>query len=70
MRLISSDIDKRVIYAIETIVIDWSKQIHKVLKMDSGDALSKEKNPNPLVEIKFWRKKLSKLRDIYRQVPT
>ena len=62
------DIDQRVIYAIETIVIDWAKQIHKVLKLDSGSPLLKEKNANPLVEIKFWKAKEWKLKNIYKQV--
>ncbi|XP_075250106.1 dynein beta chain, ciliary-like isoform X2 [Convolutriloba macropyga] len=62
------DIDQRVIYAIETIVIDWAKQIHKVLKLDSGSPLLKEKNANPLVEIKFWKAKEWKLKNIYKQM--
>ena len=55
---------------IETVVIDWAKQTHNVLKLDSGTPLFKEKNPNPLVEIKFWITKEKKLRNIYTQVCT
>lgn len=43
---------------METVVIDWSNQIYKVLKKDSSEPLLEGKNPTPHVEISFWKNRL------------
>lgn len=55
-------------HSIETVVIDWSKQIHEVLKKDSAQPLLDGLNPDPFVEIEFWSSKYTNLANIFEQV--
>lgn len=55
-------------HSIETVVIDWSKQIHEVLKKDSAQQLLDGLNPDPFVEIEFWSSKYTNLANIFEQV--
>lgn len=47
--------DKSIIHSIESMVIEWSHQIHEVLKRDSSEPLLEGENPTPHVELNFWR---------------
>ena len=60
--------DQTLIYSIETVVIDWAKQIHQVLKKDSSQALLEGLNPGPMVEIEFRKSKCINLENIMDQV--
>ncbi len=55
-------------HSIETVVIEWSKQIHEVLKKDSSQPLLEGFNPDPYVEIEFWKAKSKNLINIFDQV--
>lgn len=63
-------IDRAVVYAIETVVIDWSHQVHDVLKKDSSAPLLEGLNPLPFVELEFWKVKAQNLECIYEQLTT
>jgi dynein heavy chain, axonemal len=56
------------IHSIETVVIDWTHQIHQVLKKDSSQPLIEGLNPGPMVEIEFWKAKCLNLENIVDQV--
>uniref|UniRef100_A0A672SZQ6 Dynein axonemal heavy chain 17 n=1 Tax=Sinocyclocheilus grahami TaxID=75366 RepID=A0A672SZQ6_SINGR len=60
-------VDKRLIHSMETVVIDWSHQVYKVLKKDSSEPLLEGKNPTPHAEIKFWKNRLADLQGIHNQ---
>lgn len=62
------NIDQGLIHSIETVVIDWSHQIHQVLKKDSSQPLLEGLNPGPMVEIEFWKAKCTNLENIVEQV--
>lgn len=47
--------DKSVIYAIESAVIQWSRQVQVVLNKDSSQPLFQGENPTPWVELEFWK---------------
>ena len=55
-------------HSIETVVIEWTKQIHEVLKKDSSQPLLDGLNPDPYVEIEFWKLKSNNLINIFDQV--
>ena len=64
----SAGLDRLVIHAIESMVIEWTHQIRDVLKKDSAQPLLEGLNPTPFVEIEFWKNKASNLECIYEQV--
>lgn len=68
--LSSSKVNRSFIYAIESLVIDWSHQIHKVLLRDSSQPLLSGLHPTPLVELDFWKAKVANLENIYSQLCT
>lgn len=47
-------IDKSLVYATESSIIDWSYQIQEALKKESSEPLLQGTNPNPKVELEFW----------------
>ena len=61
-------IDPTLIYLIESVVIDWSHQVHAFLSKDSSQPILEGLDPGPLVEIEFWKARTSNLEDIYSQV--
>jgi len=61
-------VDQVLTHSIETVVIEWSHQIHQVLKKDSSQPLIEGLNPGPLVEIEFWKTKCLNLENIVDQV--
>ncbi|XP_057215442.1 dynein heavy chain 9, axonemal [Triplophysa rosa] len=60
-------VDKSLIHSMETVVIDWSNQIYKVLKKDSSEPLLEGKIPTPHVEISFWKNRFADLQGIHSQ---
>uniref|UniRef100_A0A3Q2SZQ2 Dynein axonemal heavy chain 9 n=1 Tax=Fundulus heteroclitus TaxID=8078 RepID=A0A3Q2SZQ2_FUNHE len=44
-----------IIHSLESTVIEWSHQIHTVLKKDSSEAVLGGKNPTPHAELLFWK---------------
>lgn len=63
-------LDRALIHAIESVIIDWTHQIRDVLKKDSAQPLLEGHNPTPFVEIEFWKNKATNLECIYDQVET
>ncbi|KAM4623876.1 dynein axonemal heavy chain 9 isoform 1-T1 [Polymixia lowei] len=60
-------VDKSVIHAIESVVIEWSHQVRAVLKKDSSEALLEGNNPTPHTELIFWRNRYADLDCIHSQ---
>ena len=56
------------IHTVEGVVIEWSRQIHDVLKKNSAQPLLEGKNPGPLVEIDFWNARREDLESVADQL--
>lgn len=63
-----SGLDRHLIHAIESVIIDWSHQIRDVLKRDSSQPLLDGLNPTPKTEIEFWKSRADNLECIYDQL--
>ncbi len=63
-------VDKTVVHAIETAVIEWAHQVRDVLKKDSAQPLIEGLNPGALVELDFWAAKKANLTCISDQLNT
>ncbi|NWQ82098.1 DYH9 protein, partial [Columbina picui] len=63
-------IDKSLVYAMESAIIDWSHQIQEALKKESSEPLLQGSNPNPKVELEFWKNRCDNLECIYNQLTT
>ena len=61
-------IDKSIVHAVESVVIDWTHQVRDVLKKSSAVPLLAGKNPGPLVEIDFWNARRADLESVMEQV--
>ena len=48
---------------IEGIIIKWTYQTEEVLSKDSAAELEGDKNPGPMVEIRFWEAKVGHVRN-------
>ncbi|CAD7939071.1 unnamed protein product [Amoebophrya sp. A25] len=55
------------VHILESAVITWTKQISHVLKQDP-EALLKQGNPGPQVELDFWKNKAANLNVIHAQL--
>ena len=53
---------------VENIVIDWSRQVHNVLKKNSAQPLLEGKPPGPMVEIEFWDARRADLESVVDQL--
>eukprot|EP01135_Chromosphaera_perkinsii_P008680 Nk52_evm13s1444 gene=Nk52_evmTU13s1444 len=62
------NIDKSLLHAVESAVIEWTHHIKDVLKSNSLQPLVDGLQPGPLVEIDFWAAKASNLTCIYEQL--
>lgn len=58
------------VYAIESIVIDWSHQIYQVLIKNSCQFLFNNLYSTPLIELNFWKTKVENFENIYSQLNT
>ncbi|XP_071659244.1 dynein axonemal heavy chain 9-like [Patagioenas fasciata] len=63
-------IDKSLVYAMESAIIDWSHQIPEALKKEPSEPLLQGSNPNPKVELEFWKNRCDDLECIYNQLTT
>ncbi|NXH98563.1 DYH9 protein, partial [Pachycephala philippinensis] len=61
-------INKSLVHATESAIIDWSHQIQRVLKKESSEPLLQGRNPTPKVELEFWRNRCDDLEGIYSQL--
>jgi len=59
--VLSEHIDKGLVHAVETAVIEWAHQVFDVLKKDSAQPLLEGLNPGALVELDFWTAKKANL---------
>lgn len=55
-------------HILESAIITWTRQIKNVLKQDPESALKGGQDPDPLVEIDFWKNKAENLNSIYDQL--
>lgn len=55
-------------HILEGAIITWTKQIKNVLKQDPESALKSGNNPEPTVEIEFWKNKSDNLNSICEQL--
>ena len=53
---------------VENVVIDWSRQVHDVLKKNSAQPLLEGQNPGPMVEIEFWDARRADLESVVDQL--
>ncbi|RKP21352.1 hypothetical protein ROZALSC1DRAFT_27237, partial [Rozella allomycis CSF55] len=60
-------LEKNVLHTIESAVIEWTHQIHIVVKSNSA-SLNEDSNPGPMVEIEFWAAKFANLKSISQQL--
>ena len=60
--------DRSLIHTVEGVVIDWSRQIHDVLKKNSAKPLLEGKHPGPQVEIDFWNARCADLESVADQL--
>ncbi|XP_066917361.1 dynein beta chain, ciliary-like [Clytia hemisphaerica] len=65
-----SEEDRQVLHNVESIIIDWTHQITKVLKQCSSQLLQEGKSPGPIVEIDFWSQRVENLENIFDQLRT
>ncbi|XP_047143157.1 dynein beta chain, ciliary isoform X1 [Hydra vulgaris] len=63
-----SEANRLLIHRIESVVIDWTHQISKVLKKSSAQPLIEGLNPGPLVELNFWKSRSINLENIFLQL--
>ncbi|XP_035998223.1 dynein heavy chain 9, axonemal [Fundulus heteroclitus] len=61
-------VDKGIIHSLESTVIEWSHQIHTVLKKDSSEAVLGGKNPTPHAELLFWKNRYADLECLHYQL--
>uniref|UniRef100_A0A8C3EY43 Dynein axonemal heavy chain 9 n=1 Tax=Corvus moneduloides TaxID=1196302 RepID=A0A8C3EY43_CORMO len=61
-------INKSLVHATESAIIDWSHQIQRVLKKESSEPLLQGSNPNPRVELEFWKNRCDDLEGIHSQL--
>ncbi|GBG28212.1 Dynein heavy chain 2, axonemal [Hondaea fermentalgiana] len=63
-------IQKERIHVFEGCLITWTKQIRNVLRLDPESKLQKGKNPGPLEELAFWKRKAANLNSVFEQLQT
>uniref|UniRef100_A0A670JUX8 Dynein axonemal heavy chain 9 n=1 Tax=Podarcis muralis TaxID=64176 RepID=A0A670JUX8_PODMU len=62
-------VDKSIVHAIESAVIEWTHQIQGVLKRESSEPLLQGQDPSPKVELDFWKSRyIYNLQCIYSQL--
>lgn len=60
--------ERRLLHAIESVVIKWSHQIQEILDKDSAQPLLNGLHPTPETELDFWALRHNNLNCIHRQV--
>ncbi|XP_076826869.1 dynein axonemal heavy chain 11 [Brachyhypopomus gauderio] len=59
---------RMVVHAVESMVINWTHLIQKVLKEDSAELILKGLNPGPMTELDFWSSRKKNIQNIYEQI--
>eukprot|EP00066_Takifugu_rubripes_P027828 XP_011617094.1 PREDICTED: dynein heavy chain 9, axonemal [Takifugu rubripes] len=62
------EVDKSIIYSLESTVIEWIPQIHRILRKDSCEVLLERRKPMPQTELLFWKNRLLDLECIHSQL--
>ncbi|KAF4019994.1 hypothetical protein G4228_011768 [Cervus hanglu yarkandensis] len=62
--------ERRVLHAIESVVIKWSHQIQEIIEKDSVQPLLNGLHSNPQTELDFWTMRRENLSCIYDQLQT
>ncbi|KAG5210204.1 hypothetical protein JEQ12_015398 [Ovis aries] len=62
--------ERKVLHAIESVVIKWSHQIQEVVEKDSVQPLLNGLHSNPQTELDFWTMRRENLSCIYDQLQT
>uniref|UniRef100_A0A4W2DC87 Dynein axonemal heavy chain 11 n=1 Tax=Bos indicus x Bos taurus TaxID=30522 RepID=A0A4W2DC87_BOBOX len=62
--------ERRVLHAIESVVIKWSHQIQEIIEKDSVQPLLNGLHSNPQTELDFWMMRRENLSCIYDQLQT
>ncbi|XP_078721925.1 dynein axonemal heavy chain 11 [Lampetra fluviatilis] len=62
--------DRLVVHAVESTVVEWSRQIRAVLASDSAQALRAGAHPGPRAELEFWSARAENLQCIDEQLNT
>lgn len=60
--------EKHLIHTVETAIIEWSRQIQRILSKNSAQLLLDGKNPSPLFEVDFWKLRMLDLESIVEQM--
>ncbi|XP_027272227.1 dynein heavy chain 11, axonemal isoform X2 [Cricetulus griseus] len=60
--------ERRILHAIESIVIKWSHQIQEIIQKDSAQPLLSGLHPTPETELDFWTVRHENLTCIYGQL--
>ncbi|XP_075803650.1 dynein axonemal heavy chain 11 [Microtus pennsylvanicus] len=60
--------ERRILHAIESVVIKWSHQIQEIIEEDSAQPLLSGLHPTPETELDFWAARLDNLKCIYHQL--
>lgn len=55
-------------HAVESMVINWTNLIQKVLKEDSAELIQKGLKPGKSTELDFWRSRKNNIENIHEQV--
>nr|XP_057916965.1 dynein heavy chain 9, axonemal [Doryrhamphus excisus] len=61
-------VDTSIIHSLESAVIEWSHQIHAVVRQDPTEALPEGKTPTPHTELLYWKTRRADLECIYSQL--
>ncbi|XP_066468990.1 dynein axonemal heavy chain 9 [Tiliqua scincoides] len=61
-------VDKSIVHAVESAVIEWTHQIQGVLKRESSEPLLQDQDSTPKVELDFWKNRCEDLQCIYSQL--
>ncbi|XP_030631015.1 dynein heavy chain 17, axonemal-like [Chanos chanos] len=64
----SGSVDSKLMYAFETIIIDWTHQVSEVINKDSAQPVLDGLNPLPSAEFDFWDNRLMNLKCIHEQL--
>ncbi|XP_038934021.1 dynein axonemal heavy chain 11 isoform X4 [Rattus norvegicus] len=60
--------ERRILHAIESVVIKWSHQIQEIIEKDSAQPLLSGLHPTPETELDFWTMRHDNLKCIYHQL--
>ncbi|XP_052595155.1 dynein axonemal heavy chain 11 isoform X2 [Peromyscus californicus insignis] len=60
--------ERRILHAIESVVIKWSHQIQEAIEKDSAQPLLSGLHPTPETELDFWTMRHDNLKCIYQQL--